>query len=851
MLTALGLSLEGWAGVAFLLVLGTALGWLAAKVRPETQALREEKEKALSLLRETEVRLERLVEEVKEYAIFQLDAEGRVASWNQGAERLKGWRAQEILGKPNSVFYPEEDVRAGKPKQDLERARAAGSLYQEGWRVRKDGSRFLGGLALTAIHDARGQVTGFIKITRDMTGQRALEARLQALADQLEAQMAARTAALQESETRLQGFIEHAPAAIAFKDPNGKLMRVNRRAEALVGRSLNTLPDQALEDLFPPETVAKIREQDERVLKHREEIQEEETLTFSDGSTRCLLIQKFPLIDTAGRDWGLGVIATDITERKRIERIHLQHQKLESLGLLAGGIAHDFNNLLGGMLGNLEAAQAELGAPAQASEELRTLGELIDRASALVEQIRAFAGKGERQARSIDLNHEVESLCRILRAALAQRAALLWQPAPALPSTEGDPRQIQSVIMNLIFNAAEAVRPPGGTIRLRTGTEYLDQPGLERLYPGQRLVPGAYVFLEVEDNGEGMAPEVQERAFEPFFTTKAAGRGLGLAAVQGILCSHHGGIQVRSQVGKGTCFRLVLLAAPAPVASGPPQAEAATPFRGSGTVLVVDDEPALRKAITSVLHRMGFEILEAADGMGALAGYQASRERIVLVLLDLTMPGMDGEEVYWRLRRAGAMIPIIISSGFSPEEVQWRFRYRGLAGFLRKPYGSKALERTVRDVLAPEVAPQDLAGNLIDDFATWQPEFTTGHPAIDLQHQELVRAFNRVVASLAEPDGDGKALEALQQLIRQARSHFTSEESLMAAAGYSKLAEHHAVHAQLIDQAEDLVGKLQRGELAFSPQTLHFLEDWTLCHMRVEDAQLTGHWQGKETLRTP
>jgi PAS domain S-box-containing protein len=337
--------LAGSASILYLLV--KLPGWLQVRPGAETAALVIEKEHALGQLRATETHLGILVEEVREYAIFQLDAQGRVASWNLGAERIKGWRTDEILGRPNAVFYPEEDVLAGKPDRDLDQAREQGSVHEEAWRVRKDGSRFMASVVITAVHDAAGQVTGFVKVTHDITGRREAEGRQQALARDLEAQVTFRTAELKESEARLQGFIRHASSAIAFKGLDGGLLLANRRAEALVGMCQAATPDQDLLDLFPREVAEQARKHDQRVITSLTETQTEEEILFPDGTLRNLLVQKFPLLDAVGHCWGIGVIATDITERKLAEQAHVQHQKLESIGLLAGGIAHDFNNLLG------------------------------------------------------------------------------------------------------------------------------------------------------------------------------------------------------------------------------------------------------------------------------------------------------------------------------------------------------------------------------------------------------------------------------------------------------------------------------------------------------------------------
>jgi hemerythrin-like metal-binding protein/PAS domain S-box-containing protein len=818
-------------------------GWLQVRSGAETEALAEEQEHVLGRLRETEAHLEVLVEGVREYAIFKLDARGRVATWNQAAERIQGWRAEEILGQPHAQFYPGDAARAGQPDRDLEEARVKGSMQGEARRVRKDGSSFMASVVISAFQDASGQVTGFTLVIHDITGRLEAESRRQALARDLEAQVTFRTAELRESEARLQGFIRHASAAIAFKGLDGRLLLVNQRAKALIGACQAATPGEDLLEAFPPDIAARARAHDERVITSREETLTEEAVTLPDGSLRNLLVQKFPLLDTIGHCWGIGIIATDITERKEAEQAHLQHQKLESIGLLAGGIAHDFNNLMGAMSGNLELAGMELSPEAAALPFIRTTETLISRASNLVAQILAYAGKGRFQMQTLDLNHQVEDMTRLLRVSLSRNATLRWEPAADLPSLEGDPAQIQQVIMNLVVNASDALASGGGVITLRTGQETLDREGIDRHFPDQALRPGPHVLLEVADNGPGMSPQVKGRIFDPFFTTKFTGRGLGLAAVQGILRSHSGGIRVASKEGEGTTFKLFFPVSPGSRRVEPPAPPACripfADYRGSGTVLVVDDEEALRAMAGSALCRLGFKVLEARDGLEALAVFQANREKISLILMDLTMPRMDGAEAFRALRRAGARMPIVLSSGFGPEEALQRFTGKGLAGFLQKPYRFQALVDAVRAALGEPGGGAEPRRYPPPKAVLWLPEFATGHPVIDAQHRDLVDGFNRLVATSLDANGEKGALEAsFHALIGTTLAHFGIEDSLMAAAAYPGASNHMEVHTHLTRQIQGLAGEFQRGLVDFNPPILNFLEGWLLCHVQYEDRDL-------------
>jgi hemerythrin-like metal-binding protein len=463
---------------------------------------------------------------------------------------------------------------------------------------------------------------------------------------------------------------------------------------------------------------------------------------------------------------------------------------------------------------------------------------------ALVKEKEHVLGKlRETEAHLKLLVEGVEEMTRLLRASLSRNATLRWEPAPDLPSLEADPAQIQQVIMNLVVNASDAVAPRGGIITLRTGLETLDREGIDRHFPDQALRPGPHVTLEVADNGPGMAPQVKERIFDPFFTTKFTGRGLGLSAVQGILRSHLGGIRVASKQGEGTTFKLFFPVGPGSKRAVTPEPPACqvrfADYRGSGTVLVVDDEEALRAMAGTALCRLGFKVLEARDGQEALEVFQANREQISLILMDLTMPRMDGEVAFRELRRAGARIPILLSSGFGPEEALQRFTGKGLAGFLQKPYRFQALVDAVRDALGEHCGEGESLRYPPPKPVLWLPEFATGHPVIDAQHRGLVDGFNRLVATTLDRNGDkGAPKAAFYTLIGATLAHFGIEESLMADAAYPESSHHKDVHTHLTNQIQGLAAEFEHGLEDFSPPILNFLEGWLLCHIQYEDKEL-------------
>jgi PAS domain S-box-containing protein len=671
------------------------------ELRRSLTAERGERRIAERLLVESQERLRLLIEGVQDYAIFMLDPTGMIVSWNAGAERIKGYRAEEALGRHFSMFYSAEQVAAGIPARELAQAEAEGVCRVEGERIRKDGTRFQAHITLTALRDAQGQLKGFAKVTRDITQQVEAEARLKAFNQDLETMVQAKTQELHESEARLQGFIHHATAAIAFKSPEGRFLLVNPRMETLLARTQDEIIGRTILQLFPEPLGSSLHQADQALTESGLAVAQEEQWTHADGEVHDYFSQKFPLVDGTSRCWGLGLLCTDITDRKEADRTQLQSQKLESMGLLAGGIAHDFNNLLGAILGNLGLAQMEISPMAPARQRLETIEGLVVRASDLARQMLAYSGRGKFQLKTLNLNDLVREMTHLLGISISKKAVIRYGLDLKLPSIEADPAQLQQVVMNLVINASDAIGERSGVITIGTHVVSLDEEALGRVYAGQKLAPGTYVCLEVADNGSGMTPEIMDRIFDPFFTTKFTGRGLGLAAIQGIVRGHRGGVQVQSEPGRGTTFRLVFPATSLPVEVQVPK-EMVAGYLGSGTVLVVDDEESIRAMAMGILGHIGFKALQAEDGLEALKLLRLHEPEICLVLMDLTMPHLDGEETYRAMRQEGFTTPVILSSGFNEMEAVNRFMGKGLAGFLQKPYRAADMVKLVRGVLDPD-----------------------------------------------------------------------------------------------------------------------------------------------------
>lgn len=407
--------------------------------------------------------------------------------------------------------------------------------------------------------------------------------------------------------------------------------------------------------------------------------------------------------------------------RRRLEQQFQQSQKLESLGMLAGGIAHDFNNLLMGILGNVSLAQLDLPPEADVAGSLRQVETAAVRASELTRQLLAYAGRAQFVVEPLNLSELALEMAHLLETAISKKARLVYELDSELPCTEADPTQMRQVAMNLITNAADAIDGGDGVIKLRTGVTHAGRTYLDSAFVGEELPEGAYVYLTVSDNGRGMDPETQARIFDPFFSTKEEGHGLGLAASLGIVRGHGGGIRVDTGRGKGTSVTVLL---PLRVSGEPRRERPAGALRSplpepqatgsgeplEGLALVIDDEEVVRSVAKDILEHYGFDVLTAVDGREGIDVFRQHASEIDLVVLDLTMPHMNGEEVFDFLREIRAGIPILLSSGYSQHDIATRLIGRGRTRFIQKPYQPDALFEKVRALLPQDAPPPQCEG---------------------------------------------------------------------------------------------------------------------------------------------
>ncbi|WP_321369867.1 response regulator [uncultured Desulfuromusa sp.] len=408
-------------------------------------------------------------------------------------------------------------------------------------------------------------------------------------------------------------------------------------------------------------------------------------------------------IDWQGKKYILST-ARDITERKKmqkreeqLEQQMLHAQKLESLGVLAGGIAHDLNNILMVILGHSDLATGKLSKDAPAMEHLDQVKKSARKAADLANQMLAYSGRGKFVVEPIDLSHLIEEMEHMLSVSISKKAVLRYDLNNLLPSINADATQMRQIIMNLVINASDAIGDKSGVIAISTGCMDCDRNYLSEVWLDENLPEGMYVYLEVADTGCGISKINIAKIFDPFFTTKFTGRGLGMSSVLGIVRGHKGAIKIYSEVGKGTTMKVLFPASDLPAVLYD-NVGTIENFDISGTVLLVDDEEAMRSLGKNMLETFGLEVLTAADGREALKVYETHQDKILFVLMDLTMPHMDGEDAYRELRRINPSIKVIMSSGYNEQDVAQKFMGKGMAGFLKKPYQLSELQKAIQEL---------------------------------------------------------------------------------------------------------------------------------------------------------
>jgi len=536
------------------------------------------------------------------------------------------------------------------------------------------------------LRDESGAIIGGMIVMEDVTERNIAQEKLKA------------------SEERNRLLVENANEGIVILQ-DWRFVFVNPRIVQLTG--------------YPPEHL-RSREFIEFIHPDDREMISERYRRRMDGD-RTPFIYEARLVDRAGAikwvelnsvlfDWegkqAVLLFIRDIGERKQAEEERLrmesqiqQTQKLESLGVLAGGIAHDFNNLLMAILGNIDLALLDLSPSSPSRANLLEAAKASQRAADLCRQMLAYSGKGRFISELISLNEIIDDMRHMLEVSVSKKAMLRYNFVQDLPAIEADATQMRQIIMNLVINASDAIGEKSGFISLSTGVMMCDRTYLSETWLNEGLPEGAYVYIEVADTGCGMDPAMLPKIFDPFFTTKFTGRGLGLAAVLGIVRSHRGAIKLFSERGRGTTFKILLPAVEG--AAGHPEGrrDAVQGWQGSGTVLLVDDEETIRALGRRMLERLGFTVVTATNGREALDLYRERPDGFVCVILDLTMPHMDGEEAFRGLRNIRKDVRVIMSSGYNEQEITHRFSGQAPSGFIQKPYQMDSLAAKLKEVL--------------------------------------------------------------------------------------------------------------------------------------------------------
>jgi PAS domain S-box-containing protein len=517
-----------------------------------------------------------------------------------------------------------------------------------------------------------GKVHSFIGVSTDVTDRKQAEE------------------ALQSEKLRSAQYLNSLPGLFYVFDELS-FVKWNKEWNKVTGYSNDEIAGMYGPDFFKGEDKKHI---EERMLK-----------VFSDGSAdaQAYIVTKtgrrIPYYFTGvrknlnGKDHlvGLGI---DITERVQAEEDRLrleqqvqQTQKMESLGVLAGGIAHDFNNLLMGIMGNADLALLDMAPEAPARKNLCSIEKATKRAADLAKQMLAYSGKGRFVIKRMDLQTLIEEMVYLLEVSISKKVVIKYDFAQSVSPIKADATQIRQIIMNLVINASEAIGNRSGVISIRTGAMKCDRDYLDETYLDDNLAEGSYSYLEVSDTGGGMNEETILKIFDPFFTTKFTGRGLGLAAALGIIRGHKGAVKVYSEMGKGTTFKVLF-----PVSQGathkndlPGDFLDCSELKGKN-VLLVDDEETVRTVGRQMLERLGLKVTTAVDGSEALNLFEQDPNRFDCIILDLTMPHLDGEETFREMRRIRKNVSAILSSGYNEQDLIARFASKGFVGFIQKPY---------------------------------------------------------------------------------------------------------------------------------------------------------------------
>jgi PAS domain S-box-containing protein len=687
---------------------GTPLGiWFAAGTAtlvgtiPIAQVLRRllatlaERQQMEDALRKGEERF-RLAIKATNDSIWDIDLKAGIVTWNDTYANLYG-RPPETS---DSWQWWIDNIHPEDRENTVAGLRSAVADRSSGWtceyRFRRVGGEWAHIYDRAYIaRDASGNAWRVIGAMQDLTERKSAEA------------------ALRESEERFRRVFEEGPLGLALVGADNRFLKVNSALCRMAGYAEAALARMSFVDITHPDDVHADTELNERLFNREIPFYRlQKRYVKKTGEIIWVNLTACLICGAAGEPLHALRMIEDITEIKRTQEEALLRQKLESVGTLAGGIAHDFNNLLGAVQAQAELASTELNAGSSCEEELKTIRDVAARGSEIVRQLMIYSGTESRDVGLVDLSSIVDEMLALLKVSVTKRAVIEGHLDRDLPAIRASAAQLRQIVLNLITNSSDAIGDRDGVIRVITKRVALKGASAAASFP--TLADGDYVQLEVSDTGRGMSTETQAKVFDPFYSTKSAGRGLGLAVVQGIVRSIGGAIHLTSEPDRGTSFQVLLPCAESAAHTtglGGNERKVVAPTQ-HGTVLVVEDEDPLRQAVVKMLRKTGLEVFEAADGVSAIARLRTDGDQVDVMLLDLTIPGASHHEVIAEAAKAKPNMAVILTSAYSRETIAGETSPLPIRSFIRKPFQFGSLVNTIRNALSGSVEASEPARGL-------------------------------------------------------------------------------------------------------------------------------------------
>lgn len=625
----------------------------------------------------------RQIVELSNEGIWGIDSDLKITFVNRRMAEMLGYSQDELIGRVVMTLMHESDLPDHSKRLDSRR----GGLSEQFERrfITKSGEVRYMYVSATPILSEDGTFLGSFAMTTDITERKVSEN------------------ALRNLETSYRMFLDASPDMVLTKDSAGHYLFANKKLLNFMHCTASELIGKTDYDLLPLQLAEQCANSDRAVMQQNEMVRVDEII-----DDRIVETIKFPF-QFADGSMGLGGYIRDITEKRRedserqfFEMRRTHAQKLESLGILAGGIAHDFNNILAAILNNAEYALLELGDNNPVSNCIQEILTSTHRAAELSRQMLAYSGKAPFSLAAVDLNEMITSLGSLIQASIPKKIGIKFRLTEERLLIHADQTQIKQIILNLVTNAWESYEDRSGQVVVTTGIQFLSNSGHAQDVHKEPIAEGNYVFVRIEDSGCGIPESMLSRIFDPFFSSKFTGRGMGLAVVQGIVRSHKGSIEVESHANTGTKVTVYLPAQVEARESHALERSESHIVNRSGFVLLVDDELAILKIGKRILERIGYQVMVATNGKEALDIFTTHRNTIALIILDLTMPVMNGEETLLEIRKTAPNIPVILSSGFNESEMA-RFGHTKVTAFIQKPYLASSLQKILDSLLDPSV----------------------------------------------------------------------------------------------------------------------------------------------------